>query len=39
MTPHKCGAGEPDYPPGGITCFCVRGQDHTVAEFDKPVRS
>lgn len=32
-TAHRCGAGEPDYPPQGIVCLCATGRDHTEAEF------
>lgn len=32
---HKCN-GE-DYPPGGIVCLCVRGEDHHEDLFDVPV--
>lgn len=32
---HKC-TGE-GYPPGGVVCLCVRGQDHDEELFDVPV--
>jgi len=28
-----------DYPGGGTLCLCVRGVDHTEAEFDIPLES
>lgn len=36
MTPHRCGAGEPGYPPYGVVCFCIRDRDHGEADFDLP---
>jgi hypothetical protein len=35
LNPHRCGAGEADYPPEGIVCLCSTGRDHTEAEFDQ----
>ncbi len=35
MTPHLC-TGE-DYPNGGITCLCDRGQDHPEDLYNVPV--
>lgn len=34
FTVHRC-TGE-DYPPGGVACLCIRGEDHDESLFDVP---
>jgi hypothetical protein len=35
VSAHRCSG--PGYPPGGVVCLCVRGQDHDEGLFDVPV--
>lgn len=35
IKPHRC-SGD-GYPPGGVVCLCVRGEDHDESLFDVPL--